>query len=85
MISSLDLPNGTLEVRTARRNDRRWFSEYRFTPSDGHGTNPLQAVSVDTRTMCLRVDAYNRNIAMAAAPMIAVAVQPRTIMGRLAV
>lgn len=38
------------------------------------------------RTMCLRVDAYNSwNIAMAAAPMIDVAAQPRTIMGRLAV
>ena len=36
--------------------------------------------------MCLRVDAYNdRNIAMAAAPMIDVAVQSRTILSRLAV
>jgi len=43
MISSLDLPNGTLEVRTARRNDRRWFSEYRFTPNNGRATGWAEA------------------------------------------
>ncbi|WP_296223551.1 hypothetical protein [Ralstonia sp. UBA689] len=39
MISSLDLPNGTLEIRTLQRSDRRWFSEYRFTSSEGGGTD----------------------------------------------
>ncbi|BEU49749.1 hypothetical protein [Ralstonia pseudosolanacearum] len=38
MIGSLDPPNGTPEVRTTQRSDRRWFSEYRFTPNDGRAT-----------------------------------------------
>jgi len=38
MISSLDLPNGTLEIRTKQRSDRRWISEYRFKPNDGNAT-----------------------------------------------
>lgn len=49
------------------------------------GEVPPHEVNIGMLTMCLRVDSYHRNIAIAAAPMIAVAVQPRTIMGRLAV
>ncbi|MCK4130715.1 hypothetical protein HFK87_25150 [Ralstonia pseudosolanacearum] len=38
MISSLNLTNGKLEIRTTQRGDQRWFSEYRFTPDDGRAT-----------------------------------------------
>lgn len=43
MNSSLDLPNGTLEIRTHQRSDRRWFSEYRFTPNNGRATGWAEA------------------------------------------
>jgi hypothetical protein len=45
----------------------------------------LHEVNIGMRATCLRADAYSRNIARAAAPMIAVADQPKTINGRLAV
>ncbi|CAJ0805587.1 hypothetical protein LMG19083_04259 [Ralstonia psammae] len=43
MNSSLSLSNGTLEIRTTQRSDRRWFSEYRFTPNNGRVTPWAQA------------------------------------------
>ncbi|MBA9845643.1 hypothetical protein D7S78_23795 [Ralstonia pickettii] len=38
MQTTVKAKNGTVEVRTARRTDNRWESEYRFIPCTGKTT-----------------------------------------------